>query len=308
MVRGGWESRDDPPDSEDPDSEDSDSEDHEFQLMGLQWARGTPSWMPLPDMAEPRHNAVAVALSDGRTLVLGGHSPYAGNGWPEEVLASGEMLAAAGSSWCSTPTPMSTARFGHVASMLPCGRLLVAGGCSADGATLKMAELWDPLTGAWSDLPPLRHARTRAACCTLPSGRVAVVGGHVGGTSTWGFDQKGGEVFDPQMWMWQPLPDMAHARSGHAVVAVAGGLLAVGGCGRRGRSRDGSLPPDELFDEASGRWFKLPHLMVQPRSCACYAALLHSAAPIHVAGLGDAGAAATVAAARYTLAAGATTP
>ena len=282
------------PDSEDPGSEDSEdpgSEDHESQPMDLQWVRGTSSWMPLPDMVEPRHSAVAVALSDGRTLVLGGHSPYVGNGWPEETLASGEVLAAAGSSWRSTPTPMSTARFAHVAALLPCGRLLVAGGYSAGGTTLKVAELWDPLTGVWSDLPPLEHARMRAACCMLPSGRVAVVGGHVFG-KWWavGPYQKVGEVFDPQVWMWQSLPDMAHARSGHAVVPVAGGLLAVGGCYRYS-SRDGPPPPDELFDEASGRWFVLPHSMVQPRSSAC-AVLLHSAAPI---GLGDVGAAATVA-------------
>ena len=26
------------------------------------------------------------------------------------------------------------------------------------------------------------------------------------------------------------------------------------------------MPPTELFDEASGRWFELPHEMDQPRS------------------------------------------
>jgi len=55
---------------------------------------------------------------------------------------------------------------------------------------------------------------------------------------------------------------MAHARSMHGVVAVAGGLLAVGGAGP---DNVGNLPPAELFDEASGRWFELPHPMAQPR-------------------------------------------
>ena len=30
---------------------------------------------------------------------------------------------------------------------------------------------------------------------------------------------------------------------------------------------DEEMPADELFDEASGRWFALPHPMAQPRRC-----------------------------------------
>ena len=57
--------------------------------------------------------------------------------------------------------------------------MLVAGGkttLQADSA-LKTVELWDPATGAWSELPPMAHDRFGAGCCVLPSGRVAVVGG-----------------------------------------------------------------------------------------------------------------------------------
>ena len=48
----------------------------------------------------------------------------------------------------------------------------------------------------------------------------------------------------------------------HALVAVKGGLLALGGALQGGQA---NLPPDELFDEASGRWFELPHPMAEPR-------------------------------------------
>ena len=70
--------------------------------------------------------------------------------------------------------------------------------------------------------------------------------------------RRDGEAFDTQARTWQPLPPMAHARSDHGVAAVAGGLLAVGGAP--------SPPPTELFDEASVRWFELPHAMAEPRS------------------------------------------
>ena len=68
----------------------------------------------------------------------------------------------------------------------------------------------------------------------------------------------GGEMFDPVPRTWQPLPSMTHSRRWHGLVAVAGGLLAVGGA-----DEDGT--PDELLDEASGRGFELPHPMAQPR-------------------------------------------
>ena len=56
---------------------------------------------------------------------------------------------------------------------------------------------------------------------------------------------------------------MAHARGEPAVVTVAGGMLAVGGSGML------AVVPstrDELYDEASGRWFELPHPMAEPRT------------------------------------------
>ena len=51
------------------------------------------------------------------------------------------------------------------------------------------------------------------------------------------------------------LKFLAHRHGNISAVAVAGGLLAVGG--RR-------VAP-ELYDEESGRWLTLPHAMVEPR-------------------------------------------
>ena len=111
----------------------------------------------------------------------------------------------------------------------------------------RTAELWDPVTGAWSELPPMAERRCGHGCCVLPSGRVAVVGGP---SATGSYD--GGEVYDPVARTWQPLPPMGHRSDG--VVAVAGGLLSVG----RGTA--------ELFDEESWRWFQLPEEMADPRN------------------------------------------
>ena len=126
----------------------------------------------------------------------------------------------------------------------------------------------------------MAHERHSPASCMLPSGRVAVVGGF-GRTYQ---DRRDGEVFDPEARTWQPLPPMAHGRSGHGLVTVAGGLLAVGGS---------NMPPAELFDEASGRWFELPHPMAEPRRDTSVVSLPAAAlAPAPVAGAAAAAAAA----------------
>ena len=62
---------------------------------------------------------------------------------------------------------------------------------------------------------------------------------------------------------WQPLPPMAHAREEPGAAAVAGGLVVAGGA--LSPFGEGADVPDELYDEASGRWFELPHAMAEPR-------------------------------------------
>ena len=69
---------------------------------------------------------------------------------------------------------------------------------------------------------------------------------------------------------------------------MEGGLLAVGGA-----DEDDHDAPDELFDEASGRWLALPHPMAQPRRFACVVSMPASAlmAPLAVGEPADVGAA-----------------
>ena len=110
---------------------------------------------------------------------------------------------------------------------------------------LNTAELWDPATQQWTALLPMAHRRSRAAACVLPSGRVAVLGG----CGTDDFSRKDSEVFDPVKREWEPLgAEMAHGHGNISAMAVAGGLLAVGG----------NTAP-ELYEEESGRWVTLPH-------------------------------------------------
>merc|ERR1711969_42496 len=115
---------------------------YHLQTTALQWVRGAQAWTPLPDLADQRNGAAAVALPDGRAMVIGGWDAT-----NQRSVASAEVLAADGSGW-SALAPMGTARNVPAAAGLPCGKVLVAGGETgrdADSAT-KTAELWDPAT------------------------------------------------------------------------------------------------------------------------------------------------------------------
>src|SRR5674476_678566 len=53
---------------------------------------------------------------------------------------------------------LTTARYGHTATLLPSGQVLVAGGIGSSGL-LASAELYDPATNTWSAAGSLTTAR-----------------------------------------------------------------------------------------------------------------------------------------------------
>ncbi|HEY3054122.1 MAG TPA: kelch repeat-containing protein [Thermoanaerobaculia bacterium] len=73
--------------------------------------------------------------------------------------------------------PMKIARGGHQATLLRDGRVLVSGGSDDSGNAIGPAEIFNPVTGAWS----MAHAnvvpRIGHAAVLLRDGRVLVVGG-----------------------------------------------------------------------------------------------------------------------------------
>jgi hypothetical protein len=66
---------------------------------------------------------------------------------------------------------MSHLREGHTATLLPSGKVLVAGGAGSS-ATLSSAELYDPLTGTWTATGSMVASRQFHTATLLPSGFV----------------------------------------------------------------------------------------------------------------------------------------
>ena len=70
---------------------------------------------------------------------------------------------------------MAQHRDGHTATLLPDGRVMVAGGRSPTGDVLDSVELWDPADGLFHDTAPLSRPVANHTALLLADGRVLIV-------------------------------------------------------------------------------------------------------------------------------------
>ena len=75
-------------------------------------------------------------------------------------------------------TSMAIARFGHSTTLLPDGRVLLAGG-EAGGTTLSSAEIYDPRSNSWKTIASLTAPRRLHTATVLRNGKVLLAGGFV---------------------------------------------------------------------------------------------------------------------------------
>ncbi len=195
-------------------------------------------------------------LGDGRVLLVGGER-YEADGTPVP-LATTELWDPTTSSSAAGPS-LSEPRSEHTATLLPDGRVLVAGGHAASGtpSVSSTAEIFDPDSGAFTVVPDtMTTARTRHAATALHDGRVLLWGGAASLTT-----DVIGDFFDPSSETFTATSWLTSGVSRPASLALPSGHVYAGGVGVT--SVDGAFdpalpdgPPEGVPEQAAAQ---LPH-------------------------------------------------
>ena len=207
----------------------------EIFTPGATIALGT--WLPTTGaMAVDRHRPTVTLLLDGRVLVTGGSKddPDATFPFVPEALASAEIYDSGIGLFTAVAGGMSDARFGHTATRLTSGKVLVAGGY--DNAVcdcwLDSAELFDPITNTFSDVTGLMGVKRLGHTATLMGdGKVLLAGGE-SATST---NESTAAVYDPGAASGSEfsavVDTMAFARIAHTSTLLPDGMVLLAGGG-----------------------------------------------------------------------------
>jgi hypothetical protein len=138
---------------------------------------------------------------------------------------------------------LAISRDDHTATLLKDGRVLVAGGWTAEGVVAS-TELYDPATRTFTPGPDMYTARSGCCAVMLRDGRVLMVGGFTGNETT----TASTELFDPETGTFEPTGRMRTARGSAAAALLPDGRVLVAG----GLSHGRVVNSAEVYDPRTG--------------------------------------------------------
>ena len=220
----------------------------------------TGTFSPTGSLSSVRSGDTATLLSDGRVLFAGGYNcaPAGADG----TWASAELYDPATGTFNPTGS-MAAPRQQHTATLLADGRVLIVGGLSGPApataggvilasyrtaevdAFLATAELYDPVTGAFSRTGSMSTPHRGHTATLLQDGRVLVVGN--GGESS--PSSRAADLYDPATGQFSKTGPMKTGRWLHTATLLQDGRVLILG----GRSPNDSVYTSaEMYDPRSG--------------------------------------------------------
>jgi hypothetical protein len=155
----------------------------------------TGKFTAISKMTTRRARPSATLLANGNVLIAGGEDHDA----RDAAIASAEIFDVDTLRFRPTGA-LHRVRSGQTATLLPDGRVLMAGG--GNSVLLAGAELYDPKTGTFSETGSLITPRYKHTAGLLPGGRVLIAGGS--DQRDWNGNLSSAEVYDPRTAGSQP--------------------------------------------------------------------------------------------------------
>jgi hypothetical protein len=190
-----------------------------------------------------RASFAAVRLRDGRVLIAGGMIAN------QNFTNAAELYDPARGTFEPTGS-MSEGRVGLTGTLLPDGRVLVAGGWTGRGLTAT-TEIYDPSTGKFSPAAPMHRPRGGHFATMLRDGTVLFTGGEEEPAPT------PAEIYDPRRGTFSEIAPMREARGAYTATLLDDGRVLIAG-GLKDRL---SLRTTELFNPATRRFAAGPEML-----------------------------------------------
>ncbi|WP_052572083.1 Kelch repeat-containing protein [Geothrix fermentans] len=194
-------------------------------------------------MGTPRTGHTATRLPDGKILIAGGRDSSCAIYCPLRIWASAELYDPATGTFTSTGR-LTQARYGHTATALPDGRVLITGGTTPDLPDTDMSssvEIYDPATGTFAGAGTLLRPRSHHTATLLTDGRILLAHGRTTGESSMASATL--EVFDPLLSKSVLLVSNLTTRYSHTATRLLSGDVLLAG----GTEGGGGINLTELF-------------------------------------------------------------
>jgi hypothetical protein len=140
-------------------------------------------------------------------------------------------------------------RSGHTATLLPNGRVLIAGGMRRNQDFYRSAELFDPTTGKFSATGEMQVARVGHVAVLLRSGKVLIAGGWIGHGVT-----DDAELYDPATGRFTVITHMIIKRGRPEATLLKNGNVLITGGGSSSDGAGSSITSAEIFDVVTSKF------------------------------------------------------
>lgn len=125
-------------------------------------------------MSAGRAGGTITVLTNGKVLVTGGWAVAYGRIRYANCTGAADIYDPTSGTW-SAAAPMLMALCGHTATLLPDGRVLVAGGINYYARLNATASIYNPVANTWAATGSMTKSRSYHSAVLLPNGKVLVV-------------------------------------------------------------------------------------------------------------------------------------
>ena len=213
--------------------------------LAYQWLR---NGAPIAGATQPTYALASPVLGDGGAVF----SVVVSDAFGGSITSGDAVLTIQG---FTSAGSMVTPRMGHTATLLPDGKVLIAGGyCPGPCAS---AELYDPVTGTFTGTGSLSVARGDHAAVLLANGKVLIVGGTDGAPlcdppCTTPDPAQIAELYDPSTGLFTETGSLQSERIDPTATLLANNTVLVAGGNVQYAEISGANSSAELYDPTDG--------------------------------------------------------